>query len=149
VKIVTSFTVAHSVTLLLAALDVVHLPVRLVETGIAATIVYAAVQNLRGAPTERRWLLTFLFGLIHGFGFANVLGEMNLPATGLVRCLLSFNVGVELGQLAFVAATLPLVLWFRRRGHDRRTVVVASAFLALFGTAWFADRAFNLGMMPF
>jgi len=149
VKIVTSFTVAHSLTLILAALEVVRLPVRLVETGIAATIVYVAVQNLRGAPTERRWLLTFFFGLVHGFGFANVLGEMNLPTTGLVRCLLSFNVGVEIGQLAFVAAVLPLVLWLRRGPHERRSVVVLSVLLALFGAAWFADRAFNLAMMPF
>ena len=68
------------------------------ETAIAATIVYVAIENIRGAPTRHRWLLTFFFGLIHGFGFANVLGEMGLPTTGLVRCLLSFNVGVELGQ---------------------------------------------------
>jgi hydrogenase/urease accessory protein HupE len=149
VKIVTSFTIAHSVTLILAALDIVRLPVRLVETGIAATIVYVAVQNLRGAPTERRWLLTFGFGLIHGFGFANVLGEMNLPTTGLVRCLLSFNVGVELGQLAFIAAAFPLVAWVRRGKHERRAVVILSVLLALFGVLWFTDRAFNLGAMPF
>ena len=148
VKIVTSFTVAHSLTLILAALDIVRLPVRLVETGIAATIVYVAVQNLRGAPTERRWLLTFSFGLIHGFGFANVLGEMNLPTTGLVRCLLSFNVGVELGQLAFIAAAFPLVAWLRQGQHERRTVVAISVLLAVFGAAWFTDRAFNLGVMP-
>ncbi|MCX6940846.1 MAG: HupE/UreJ family protein [Verrucomicrobia bacterium] len=149
VKIVTSFTVAHSLTLILAVLDIVRLPVRLVETSIAATIVYVAVQNLRGAPPERRWLLTFGFGLIHGFGFANVLGEMNLPTTGLVRCLLSFNVGVELGQLAFIAAAFPLVAWLRRGKHERRAVSAISLFLALFGAAWFTDRAFNLGGMPF
>ena len=149
VKIVTSFTVAHSLTLILAALDIVRLPVRLVETSIAATIVYVAVQNLRGAPTERRWLLTFGFGLIHGFGFANVLGEMNLPTTGLVRCLLSFNVGVELGQLAFIAAAFPCVAWLRRGKHERRAISAISLFLALFGAAWFTDRAFNLGGMPF
>ncbi|MBI5769265.1 MAG: HupE/UreJ family protein [Verrucomicrobia bacterium] len=149
VWIVTSFTIAHSLTLILAALDVVRLPVRLVETGIAATIIYVAVQNLRGAPTEKRWLLTFCFGLIHGFGFANVLGEMNLPTTGLVRCLLSFNVGVELGQLAFVAAAFPLVLWLRKSKHAPRIAATLSTLLALFGTAWFADRAFALGWMPF
>lgn len=149
VKIVTSFTIAHSVTLILAALDIIRLPVRLVEAGIAATIIYVAVQNLRGAPTERRWLLTFGFGLIHGFGFAAVLGEMNLPTDGLVRCLLSFNVGVEIGQIAFVAAALPLVIWLRRGQHERRVVVATSAVLLLFGAAWFADRALNLGAMPF
>ncbi len=149
VKIVTSFTVAHSVTLILAALEVVRLPVRLVESGIAATIVYVAVQNLRGAPTERRWLLTFFFGLIHGFGFANVLGEMNLPTTGLVRCLLSFNLGVEAGQLAFVAAAIPCVAWLRKSKHQRSLVTVLCIALAGFGTAWFVDRALNLGAMPF
>jgi len=149
VKIVTSFTVAHSVTLILAALDVVRLPVRVVESGIAATIVYVAVQNVRGAPTERRWLLTFFFGLIHGFGFANVLGEMNLPPTGLVRCLLSFNLGVEAGQLAFVAAAIPCIAWLRKSKHERRIVTALCLALALFGTAWFVDRALNLGAMPF
>jgi hypothetical protein len=107
------------------------------------------VQNLRGAPTERRWLLTFGFGLIHGFGFANVLGEMNLPTTGLVRCLLSFNVGVELCQLAFIAAAYPLVAWLRKSKHERRTIIAISVLLALFGAAWFTDRALNLGVMPF
>jgi hydrogenase/urease accessory protein HupE len=149
VWIVTSFTVAHSLTLILAALDVVRLPVRLVEAGIAATIIYVAVQNLRDAPTESRWLLTFFLGLVHGFGFANILAEMRLPTTGLVRCLLSFNLGVELGQLAFVAVCLPLVALLRKSKHERRVVTALSAMLALFGAAWFVDRVFALGAMPF
>ncbi len=148
IAIVTSFTVAHSLSLLLAALDVVRLPPRLVETAIAATIVHVAVQNLRGAPTGRRWMLTFGFGLIHGFGFASVLGEMTLPTHGLVRCLLAFNVGVEIGQLALIAATLPLVAWLRRGPHERSVVRAVSLLLALFGALWLADRACNLGLMP-
>ena len=148
VKIVTAFTVAHSLTLILAALDVVHLPTRLVESGIAATIIYVAVENIRGAPTQHRWLLTFCFGLIHGFGFANVLAEMRLPTAGLVRCLLSFNLGVELGQLAIILVALPLVALLRKSRHGRRTTIAISALLALFGAAWFADRAFGLGFMP-
>jgi hypothetical protein len=148
VKIVTAFTIAHSLTLILAALEVVQLPTRLIESGIAATIVYVAVENIRGAPTGHRWLLTFFFGLIHGFGFANVLAEMRLPTTGLVRCLLSFNVGVEIGQLAIVAACLPLVALLRKSKHERRIVLGLSALLALFGAAWFTDRAFALGFMP-
>ncbi len=126
-----------------------RLPVRLVESGIPATIVHVAVQNPRGAQTERRWLLTSGFGLIHGFGFANVLGEMNLPTTGLVRCLLSFNVGVELGQLASIAATFLLVAWLRRGKHERRAISAISLFLALFGATWFTDRALNREAMPF
>ena len=149
VKIVTAFTVAHSLTLILAALEIVHLPTRLVESGIAATIVYVAVENIRGAPTKHRWLLTFCFGLIHGFGFANVLAEMRLPTTGLVRCLLSFNLGVEIGQLAIIAACLPFVALLRKSAHERRIVLGFSALLALFGAAWFADRASALGFMPF
>lgn len=149
VKIVTSFTVAHSITLILAALDVVRLPERLVEAGIAATIVYVAVQNLRGVNTDRRWLLTFGFGLVHGFGFAGILGEMDLPTTGLVRCLLAFNLGVEAGQLAFVAVALPLIVGLRRLKHERQLSAAISILLGLFGAAWFADRAFGLGLMPF
>ncbi len=149
VKIVTSFTVAHSFTLILAALEIVRLPTRLVEAGIAASIVWVAVENLRAVRPDHRWLLTFGFGLVHGFGFANVLGEMELPAAGLVRCLLAFNVGVEVGQLALVAAALPLVLWLRRTPHERRVVAALSGVLAVCGAAWFVDRAFALGRMPF
>jgi hydrogenase/urease accessory protein HupE len=148
VKIVTAFTVAHSLTLILAALEVVQLPTRLVESGIAATIVYVAVENIRGAPTKYRWLLTFFFGLIHGFGFANVLAEMRLPTTGLVRCLLSFNIGVEIGQLAIVAACLPLVALLRKSKHERRIVLGVSMLLGLFGAAWLIDRVFALHWMP-
>jgi hypothetical protein len=148
IKIVTAFTVAHSLTLILAALEIVTLPTRLVETAIAATIVYVAIENIRGAPTKHRWLLTFVFGLIHGFGFANVLGEMGLPTTGLVRCLLSFNVGVELGQLAIVLAAVPLVALMRKSKHERRITIALSLLLGVFGAAWFVERAFALGFMP-
>jgi energy-converting hydrogenase Eha subunit E len=149
VKIVTSFTVAHSITLILATLDVVNLSPRWVEIAIAGTIVYVAVENLWAKTTRHRWLLTFVFGLIHGFGFANVLREMSLPATGLVRCLLSFNFGVELGQLAIVLALLPLALWLGKWRHGRKAIVVISVLLALFGAAWFVERAFAMQFMPF
>lgn len=149
VKIVTAFTVAHSITLILAALEWVQLPTRLVESGIALTIVYVALENLWVKNTSHRWRLTFFFGLIHGFGFANVLRETGLPTTGLVRCLLSFNVGVELGQLAIVLLLLPVALWLGKWRHGRRTIVALSLVLALFGAAWFVDRAFALGFMPF
>ena len=149
VKIVTSFTVAHSLTLIAAALGWIQLPARLVEPAIAATIIYVAVQNVRGAQTVHRWRLTFAFGLIHGFGFASVLGALSLPTTGLVRCLLAFNVGVELGQLAFVASLLPLVAWLRRSRHAGRFTTAISLLLAAFGTAWFIERAWDLQLMPF
>jgi hypothetical protein len=149
VKIVTSFTIAHSITLILATLDVVQLPSRLVETCIAATIVYVAVENLWVKETGHRWWLTFFFGLVHGFGFAGVLRELGLPTTGLVRCLLAFNVGVEVGQLAIALALLPLALLLARWKHGRLAVVVISVLLALFGLAWFVDRAFAVDFMPF
>jgi hydrogenase/urease accessory protein HupE len=149
VKIVTSFTVAHSLTLILAVLVVEKLPVRLIEIAIAATIVYVALENLWARSTRHRWMLTFVFGLIHGFGFANVLREMSLPTTGLVRCLLSFNLGVELGQLAIVLAFLPVAWWLGKWRHGRKVIVAFSVLLALFGAAWFIERVFLLEFMPF
>lgn len=149
VKIVTSFTVAHSITLILATLDVVRLPPRLVETCIAATIVYVAVENLWVKDTRHRWLLTFFFGLVHGFGFAGVLRELGLPKAGLIRCLLAFNLGVEVGQLAIATALLPLALALNRWKHGRKVVVAISVLLALFGLAWFVERALGLEFMPF
>ena len=149
VKIVTSFTVAHSITLILATLDVVRVNPRLVEICIAATIVYVAVENLWVKETRHRWWLTFCFGLIHGFGFANVLSGLELPTSGLVRCLLAFNVGVEVGQLAIAAALFPLAVLLARWKHGRIAVAVISITLALFGAAWLIDRLFVLKLMPF
>jgi hydrogenase/urease accessory protein HupE len=148
VWIVTSFTVAHSITLILATLDVVQFNSRWVEIAIAGTIVYVALENLWAKSTRHRWVLTFVFGLIHGFGFANVLREMSLPTTGLVRCLLSFNLGVELGQLAIVLALLPLALWLGKWRNGRKVIVAVSLLLALFGAAWFVERIFVLEFMP-
>jgi hypothetical protein len=147
VKIVTSFTIAHSITLILATLDAVRLDTRLVETCIAATIVYVAVENLWVNDTRHRWWLTFFFGLIHGFGFANVLREMGLPKIGLVRCLLAFNVGVEAGQLCIALVLLPVAYALGKWKYGRYAVIVISLLLALFGTAWFIDRAFGLELM--
>jgi hydrogenase/urease accessory protein HupE len=155
VKIVTSFTIAHSITLILAALDVVRLDSRLVETCIAATIVYVAVENVwllartTNPSTRHRWILTFFFGLIHGFGFANVLRELNLPTEGLVVCLLSFNVGVEAGQLVIALCLLPLAWALSHWKYGRHAAAVISLLLAAFGTAWFLDRALSLECMPF
>ncbi|MBL9202016.1 MAG: HupE/UreJ family protein, partial [Opitutaceae bacterium] len=111
--IITSFTVAHSLTLALAALEVLSLPARLVEPVIAASIVYVGVENLlrRGAEPRGRWALTFAFGLVHGFGFAGVLRELGLGAggQGIALPLLTFNLGVEAGQIAIAAVVLPLL----------------------------------------
>ena len=147
-KIITSFTVAHSITLGLAALDIVRLPGRLVESAVALTIVYVAIENLCTRARPHRWALTFGFGLIHGFAFASVLEVLGLPSTGLLRCLLAFNLGVEVGQLLIVLTLLPVVRFVCCGRYGPLAVCGISLALALIGTAWFLDRAFALGWMP-
>lgn len=145
VKVVTAFTVAHSVTLSLAALGILTLPSRVVESAIAASVVLAALNNLRGTADNRRWPMAFAFGLVHGFGFASVLADLGLPQNALVLALVGFNVGVELGQLAIVAVFLPLAFALRRSGFYRQAVFKAGSLLiAALALWWFAERAFNL-----
>ncbi len=140
-KIVTSFTAAHSLTLSLAALGAVNLPPRLVEAAIAASIVYVALENLLRRKLDRRWLVSLGFGLVHGFGFANVLAEMHLPRAGLVASLFAFNAGVEIGQIGIVAAILPLLAVLRRRAAYRPVVASASALILVMGLFWLSQRA--------
>jgi hydrogenase/urease accessory protein HupE len=142
--IITSFTVAHSITLGLATLDVVHVSPRIVEPLIAASIVYVGVENLvRRDGLHGRWLLTFAFGLVHGFGFASVLREMGVTSgsTGIATPLLAFNLGVETGQLAIAAAALP-ILWQARQAPTfaRRTMPLCSSVVVALGTWWFLSR---------
>jgi len=148
VKVVTAFTVAHTITLILAALQIVSLPARLIECGVALTIVYVAAENLWTKRTSHRWMLTFAFGLVHGFSFANVLRTLGLPATGLARSLLCFNLGVEIGQICIVAALWPLIWWLNRQPWDRRAKVGVSIAILLCGAVWFVERAFRLKLMP-
>jgi hypothetical protein len=148
-KIVTAFTLAHSITLSLAALQIVSLPSRLVESTIAASVVLAALNNLYPLFAERRWTMAFAFGLIHGFGFATVLGDLGLPQGALVLSLVGFNVGVELGQLAIVGIFIPIAFALRGTWFYRRLVLAAgSALIALLASAWFIERAFNLKLLP-
>ncbi|MDO8701727.1 MAG: HupE/UreJ family protein, partial [Undibacterium sp.] len=112
-KIVTAFTLAHSITLTLATLGVISLPSRWVESTIAASVVIAALNNIYPLFRERRWVMAFAFGLIHGFGFASVLSDLGLPQDALVLALVGFNLGVEAGQLAIVAAFLPIAFVLR------------------------------------
>ncbi|MBL8352096.1 MAG: HupE/UreJ family protein [Burkholderiaceae bacterium] len=143
--IVTAFTAAHSITLSLAALQIVELPSRWVEAAIAASVVLAALNNLVPLVQRRRWAVAFGFGLIHGFGFASVLTELGLPAQSLVLSLLGFNLGVELGQLAIVAAFLPVAYALRGTGFYRRGVFVGgSLFTAALAGFWLVERAFDL-----
>ncbi len=144
-KVVTAFTLAHSITLSLAALEIVTLPSRLVESAIAASVIVAALNNLRGTIEGKRWVMAFVFGLIHGFGFASVLADLGLPKDALVLALVGFNVGVELGQLAIVAVFLPLAFWLRATKFYRVGVLqIGSLLVALLAAWWLVQRLFDL-----
>ena len=146
--VVTAFTVAHSITLSLAALGLISLPSRLVESAIAASVVLAAANNLKPLVEHRRWMVAFAFGLIHGFGFASVLAELGLPQETLVLSLLGFNAGVEVGQLAIVAGFLPLAYALRNTPFYRRVVFVGGSLATLtIALIWFIERAFDLKLI--
>ncbi len=144
-KVATSFTVAHSITLSLAALSVIQLPSRLVESAIALSVVLAALNNVWPLVHGRRWLVAFGFGLIHGFGFASVLTDLGLPQSALLLALVGFNLGVEVGQLAIIAAFLPIAFALRRTWIYRRLVFIGgSAVIVVIAGIWLVERAFNL-----
>jgi HupE / UreJ protein len=148
-KVVTAFTVAHSITLSLAALGVIALPSRVVESAIAASVVLAALNNVRPLVYGGRWALAFAFGLIHGFGFASVLADLGLPQDALLLSLVAFNLGVELGQLAIVAVFLPVAFALRGTALYRRVILVGgSLVVAAIAFAWLCERAFNLTLVP-
>jgi hydrogenase/urease accessory protein HupE len=142
-KIITAFTVAHSMTLALAVLGVVTIPDRIVEPAIAASIVWVALENLlrREAPPGR-WLVSFFFGLVHGFGFASAIEPLALPPGRLALALLGFNLGVEAGQAFVVALLLPPLLWMRGSSWEPRIVQAASLGVAVAGLAWLVERLF-------
>jgi hydrogenase/urease accessory protein HupE len=142
IKIVTSFTVAHSITLALATFDIVVLPSRLTESVIALSIAYVAAENLLGKRTMERYRITFIFGLAHGFGFSSVLREMELSRSHLALSLFSFNLGVEVGQMAFVIALFPLVLYMEASSWRRQVQTGISAVILCLALYWFAQRAF-------
>lgn len=167
-KIVTAFTAAHSVTLALAAFEVIRLPSRLVETAIAASILVAVAGNFRSRTGEgserdagpvarllRIWrehpaAVAFFFGLIHGFGFAGVLGDFGLKRGGIAVPLLGFNVGVETGQIACVLIFLPLAFALRSTAFYRRWLMPGgSCAIGVLACAWMVDRVGDFGFMPF
>jgi HupE / UreJ protein len=142
-KIVTSFTLAHSITLSLSALEVLRLPSRFVESGIAASVVLAAFNNVVPVLEEDRWTAAFALGLLHGFGFSATLMDLGLPRQNLVLTLFGFNVGVEIGQICVVAAFLPIAYFARRTLAYRRAGLLGGS-LAIAGVAsvWLVERAF-------
>lgn len=141
-KVVTAFTLAHSITLTLAALDVVRLPSRLTESVIAASIMVAALNNIFPVVTESRARIAFAFGLLHGFGFASVLTDMGLPNGARLLSLLAFNLGIEVGQLAVVLVVMPMVYQLRTGSLYRRAVLPwGSAVIAGLAFVWLVQRA--------
>lgn len=150
VAIVTAFTLSHSITLTLAALHVVSVPSRIVESCIALSVIAAAFNNIYPLVHRKRWLVTFIFGLIHGFGFASNLLELELPTESLLLSVFGFNVGVEIGQLAIVLVFLPLAFWIREsRAYLNWGLRAGSVLITLIASVWFTERAFNLQLMPF
>jgi hypothetical protein len=141
IGVITAFTLAHSITLALAVLGVFAPSPRLVEPAIALSIAYVGVETFFVADARRRWRITFPFGLIHGFGFAGALREIALPRAQVPVALVTFNLGVELGQLAVLAVALPLVLTVRRAPwFGDRGVKVFSAAIAVIGCVLFVAR---------
>ena len=140
IGIVSSFTIAHSFTLCLATLGWVQLPDRFVESAIALSICYIAVENVVSKEVSARWVISFFFGLIHGFGFANLLREMQLPPAGLMTSLLSFNLGVEVGQIIILLLAFPLILYITRQSWHKRVVIATSTLIGAFGLFWLVER---------
>ncbi|MCC8405272.1 HupE/UreJ family protein [Paraburkholderia sp. MMS20-SJTN17] len=146
-KVVTAFTVAHSITLTLAALSIVTLPSRLVESGIALSVVLAALNNLFPRVANGRWMAAFGFGLLHGLGFAGALHDLGLPAGSLALSLAGFNLGVEAGQLAIVSVYLPLAFSLRATWTYQRVVLGGgSAVTATVAMIWLLERALNVAI---
>lgn len=149
-KIVTAFTIAHSITLSLATLGVVSLPSRWVESAIAASVVVAALNNVFPLFSDRRWTMAFAFGLIHGFGFASVLADLGLPQDALILALVGFNIGVEVGQLAIVTVFLPMAFATRRTVFYRRLVLLGGSLaIAVLAGVWLVERAFDMRLLAF
>jgi len=147
-KVVTAFTLAHSLTLSLAVLGLVHLPARWVESAIAATVLLGALNNLHPLVVSHRWAVAFIFGLVHGFGFASVLADLGLHGTNLALSLVGFNCGVEIGQIAIVLAVLPLAFLLRHTLLYRQTFMPAGATATgLVAAYWLVARVtgMNLG----
>lgn len=147
IKVVTVFTIAHTITLSMAALGTVSLSSRLVESVIAISIAIAALHIIYPVFRGGLWWVVFAFGLFHGFGFASVLGEIGIPDNYLVHSLLGFNIGVELGQVAIVMLVFPILFFMRNRWHYHRLLLPASATaLIAISLYWFTERAFEVDL---
>ncbi len=142
-KVVTAFSISHSFTLFLAALDIVSVPSRWVEIAIALSIGYIASENLWRKQPQARWEMAFGFGLIHGLGFSSALQELELPRTNLVTSLASFSVGIEIGQFAIVIIAYLLLSYLRKFPWDLTIRRLVSVGVIVMSAIWFWERAFN------
>lgn len=139
-KVVTAFTVAHSITLALAFFGLVSLPASIVEPLIALTIVYVAFENIVLRRYSKRWLLVFLFGLVHGLGFVGVLKDITMSRDELVSALLAFNLGIEFGQILIVVPLLLMLRSIREHNWQPQVIRYASLSMGIMGLVWFIDR---------
>lgn len=145
-KIITFFTIAHSITLALASLEIVTLPSRWVETIIAFSIALAALHNITPIFKAKEWIIAFVFGLFHGFGFASVLGEKGLSGDFMVLSLLGFNVGVEVGQVLIICAVFPLLFLLRKFKVYPKILVYGSVLLIFISLYWSIERGFDVDL---
>ncbi|MEH7744712.1 HupE/UreJ family protein [Neobacillus drentensis] len=143
ISIVTSFTLAHSITLSLAVLGWITLPSRFVEATIAFSICYVALENIFRKEIRHRWSITFLFGLIHGLGFASILKEMEIAKSHLAVALINFNLGIEAVQLAIVLLLLPLLTYLFKLKISRRFIQIGSLIIFILGAIWLVERIFS------
>lgn len=141
---ITAFTIAHSCTLTLTVLGIINVPPMIVEPAIALSIIYVAIDNIRRPSVSHRWVLTFLFGLIHGMGFADILKEMNIPRSELAVDLISFNLGIETVQILIVGLLVPLLYFMHRYKYARRIVVACSSVALILGAIWLLERVMTI-----
>jgi len=141
-KIVTIFTIAHSITLSLSALELINLPTSFIEIVIAASIAAVAVNNIFPKFSAHSWILIFVFGLFHGLGFASVMGDLQFRHGLIERILVMFNVGVEVGQLIIVALVFPILFWLRNKSYYKKLVVNSLSIVAIvISLYWVAERS--------
>jgi len=145
-KIITFFTIAHTITLSLAALNIIVLPSRLVESIIALSIGLAAYHNIKPIFKGKDWLIAFVFGLFHGFGFASVMGELGFKGEFLTLTLLGFNIGVEIGQVLIIALIFPFLYFLRKKKLYPKLLVYLSALLIIVSLYWLFERAFDIDL---
>jgi hypothetical protein len=147
-RVVTAFTVAHSLTLTLAAVGLVRVSGRIIEPAIAASVVLASINNIRPLLGRDRWVMALALGLLHGFGFSSALADLGLPRARQLPSLLGFNLGVELGQLSIVLLFLPLAYALRRRtGYRRLALYGGSLAIAVVAVIWLVERALDVSVI--